>query len=359
MDVMPPRGALRPATMQKVRTLCAGVRHARSTSWRLPQHVFVGYPQFTLGLMPAPTNPVGLVPRSGADPPMPYTVPVSFDRFVDNISLTGDHQETANVRKDDIVATLKDHFTIVDAFATGSIPKDTALKSKADLDVMVVLHWERHIKGKTCEQVLQDVRDVLAEYRTNVRKNGQAVTLYYKTWPNVDIVPVSVTYNADDATSVNHYNVPDMNTGKWLWSRPRRHAAAINERAVACGVTFKPLVRIIKQWNAEHSTLMESYHIEALALRICTAPLSAYSWDVFNFFDEAVKLVAAPLEYDGGYADDYLDDYDARFEVLKRLRTARDRARDAWYLTYNGRDQHENAIEIWRQIFGSRFPAYG
>ena len=27
---------------------------------------------------------------------MPYTVPISFEKFVENISLTGDHKETAD-----------------------------------------------------------------------------------------------------------------------------------------------------------------------------------------------------------------------------------------------------------------------
>jgi hypothetical protein len=287
---------------------------------------------------------------------MPYTVPVSFDKFIENISLTGDHQDVANTRKDRIVSLLGNTFEILDAFPTGSIPKGTALKGQADLDVMTVLHYGKHIKGKSPAQVLQDVRDALGEYRTNVRKNGQAVTLYYESWPNVDIVPVSRTVN--DNGTVNHYNVPDMNTGTWLPSRPRRHATAINEKATECGKRFKPLIRMVKQWNKEHSDLMESYHIEVLALNICSGELADYSWEVFHFFDEAVKLVQAPLPYEGGNADEYLD-YATRQEVLKRLRTAKDRASDAWYLTYNGQSDHERAIEIWRQIFGSKFPAYG
>ena len=287
---------------------------------------------------------------------MPYTVPVSFDRFIENINLSGDHKETANSRKDRIVSLLGNTFDIVDAFATGSIPKGTTLKTQADLDVMVVLHWTKHINGKTCQEVLQDVRDALGKYRTNVRKNGQAVTLYYDSWPNVDIVPVSVTYNSDN--SVNHYNVPDMNTDMWLPSRPRKHANALNSKAAACGSQFKPLIRAIKQWNKEHSDLIESYHIEVLAVTILSAPLSGYSWDVFNFFSEAVKLVESPLAYEDGSADDYLD-HGTRREVLKRLRTAKDKAMKAWYLTFKDKNEHAEAIEIWRHVFGDKFPAYG
>ena len=288
---------------------------------------------------------------------MPSTVPTSFNKFVENISLTGDHKETATARKDRVVSLLSNSFTILDAFATGSIPRGTALKTVADLDVMVVLHWSKHIKGKSAEQVLQDVRDALGEYRTNVRKNGQAVTLYYDSWPNVDIVPVSRTTDSDG--SVNHYNVPNMTSGRWLESRPRRHANAIDAKANKCGDCFKPLVRMVKQWNIAHSDLMESYHIEALSLKAFDGVISDYPWVVFQFFDKAVTLVKSSLPYEGGYADDYLDNDDEREEVLNRLEAARDKARTAWYLTYDRRSEHEGAIGIWRQVFGDKFPAYG
>lgn len=71
---------------------------------------------------------------------MPYTVPASFNKFVENISLTGDHKETATARKDRVVSLLSNSLTILDGFATGSVPRGTALKTVADLDVMVVLH---------------------------------------------------------------------------------------------------------------------------------------------------------------------------------------------------------------------------
>lgn len=287
---------------------------------------------------------------------MPYTVSVSFDEFVTNISLTGDHHDVADARKERVVSLLKNDFTILDSFPSGSIPKNTAIKGYADLDVLVVLHYGKHIKNKSPEQVLQDVRDALGKYRTNVRKNGQAVTLYYDSWPNVDIVPVSRTTNEDG--TVNHYDVPDMNTGRWLESRPRKHSKQIESKASECGSKFKPIIRMIKEWNKEHSDLLESFHIEVMAIRAFSASLTDYPWSVFQYFDQAAKLASSPLAYESGYADDYLDSAQ-RKEVVKRFETARDKARDAWYMTYNGRNQHEEAIEVWHQIFGERFPAYG
>ncbi len=287
---------------------------------------------------------------------MAYTVAVSFDKFRENIELTGDHRDTANRRKDDIVESLKNDLTILEAFPSGSIPRYTAVTGYADLDVIVVLHYGKHIKDKKPSQVLQAVRDTLAEYKTNVRKNGQAVTLHYKTWPNVDIVPVSRTTNSDG--SVNHYNVPNMNDETWIQSRPRKHSTAMRDRNKICGDSFKRIVKMIKWWNHQHSSFLQSFHIEVIALKVFTGKLSDYSWDVFQYFDKAVEIVKSPLWHEDDYIDGYLD-YDKRAEAIKRLETARDKARDAWYCTYGERDDHEKAINLWRQIFGDKFPTYG
>jgi hypothetical protein len=112
---------------------------------------------------------------------MPYTVAVSFDKFRQDIEVSGTHRDTATRRRNSIVSLLKGDFEILDAFPSGSIPRYTAVRGYADLDVIVVLHYGKHIKGKKPSEVLKEVRDSLAQYRTNVRSNGQAVTLYFKT----------------------------------------------------------------------------------------------------------------------------------------------------------------------------------
>jgi len=212
---------------------------------------------------------------------MPYTVEASFDAFYESINLGGDHRETANTRRDDIVSTLGKTFSIVEAFSSGSIPKYTALKNHADLDLIVALHYGKHVEGKTPTQVLQSVRDALAEWRTGARKNGQAVTFYYKTWPNVDIVPVSRVVN-DDGT-VSHYNVPDSNADSWIASRPKSHAADIENKSSDCGYNFRRIIKMIKHWNKIHSDYLQSYHIEVLALKVFNSNLDDTPWNVCLF----------------------------------------------------------------------------
>jgi hypothetical protein len=287
---------------------------------------------------------------------MAYTVDAAFNTFYEQINLSGDHRETANKRRDWIVEQLKKKFEVLDSFGTGSIPKFTALKGHADLDVMVVLHYGKHIKDKLPSTVLQNVRDALAGYRTGVRSNGQAVTLGYDTWPNVDIVPVSRT---DDANgNVTQYNVPNSNTEQWMASRPKKHATTIEGRSTDCGQNFRRIIKMIKHWNRIHSEYLTSYHIEVLALNIFHTNLDDLPWNIHLFFDNAVNLVKSSLWYEVNYADAYLTTT-ARAEAVKRLEAASAKSLTAWYATHGSNNEHQTAIATWKQIFGDKFPAYG
>lgn len=287
---------------------------------------------------------------------MPHTVTYSFDLFRQNIEPPSYQRETATPRKNHIVSLLEESFEIIDSFPTGSLPRYTAVKGYADLDIMIVLHYGKHIKNRKPSEVLLSVRERLSEYRTNVRRNGQAITMAYKTWPNVDIVPVSRVVNADD--SVSHYNVPNMHNETWIKSQPVRHSNEMTERNASYGQQFKRIVKMIKWWNHQHSSYLQSFHIEVLALNILSGSFSNYPWQIFRFFDKAAEIVQAPLYHYVGNVDSYFD-WKRRQEAVKRLNTAKDKSRSAWNLTYGDNDDHEGAIKIWRQIFGNEFPQYG
>lgn len=287
---------------------------------------------------------------------MAYTVPFSFDKFRENIELSGDHREVARKRKERLVSLLENTFTVLDAFPSGSVPRYTAVTGYADLDVIVVLHYTNHIKDKLPSEVLQGVRDALGQYRTNVRKNGQAVTLHYNSWPSVDIVPVSRVVNEDGG--VNYYNVPNMNTESWIKSRPRKHSSDMTDKNRICGDSFKRVVKMIKWWNHQHGSYLQSFHIEVIALKTFSYAMSDYSWDVYRYFEAALELVSAPLWHEGAYIDSYLSDSN-RQEALNRIQTAKDKSLSAWFCTYQENNNHKRAIELWRQVFGDKFPAYG
>lgn len=285
---------------------------------------------------------------------MPYTVDYSFDLFRQAIEPPPYDKDTAIARRERLTSLLKQKLEILDAFPSGSLPKFTAIKDHADLDIIVVLHYGKHIKDRKPSEVLLTVQEVLSEYRTGVRRNGQAVTLYYKTWPNVDVVPVSKT--TDSAGNVTHYNIPDMNSETWIQSHPQIHSNELSTRNSSFGDQFKRIIKMIKWWNVNHSDLLQSYHIEVMALDILTGKFSNYPWDLYQFFEKAKDLTASSLWHGLGFVDDYLD-YEKRREVVKRLTTASEIASDAWYLGLN--EDEKGAISKWQQLFGDAFPEYG
>ena len=288
---------------------------------------------------------------------MPYLVQTAFDQFYAAINLPGDHRTTANDRRDRIVTRLRNKFVLVDAFATGSIPRMTALQGHADVDVMVVLHHGNHIAGRAPANVLRSVRDALGTSAGSVRRNGQAVTLKFAEWPNVDVVPCSVTYSDAAAKTVNHYSIPDMNRDAWIRTKPRLHTNNINNFVNANGPNVRKTIKMVKHWNQRVGSPLQSFHIEVIALKVFTS-WGEITWDVSQWFDRAAQLVANPLYHDGAYVDEYLD-WSARPKALALVNEARSNANSAWYATYNGRNDHKAAIASWRKVFGNTFPTYG
>lgn len=286
---------------------------------------------------------------------MAQSVHVAFNQFFDEINLKSDHRTIANDRRDHLIELLDNKFDVVEAFPSGSMPKYTALDKQADLDIILVLHYGKHVVGKTPTQVLKAVRDSIA-YKTTVRRNGQAVTLFYDSWPCVDIVPVYYVHFGDNIPK--YYCVPDMNTDTWLNSNPKVHTKSIHSRASVCGENFRKVIKFLKHWNKRCGNFLQSYHIEVMALRIFKGPMSDLTWDTFSFFDSAVPLLQSGLWHEWDYVDSYLNDAD-RSRVIKLFEEARDLARNAWYHTYNGSPYHATAIGMWRQILGKKFPAYG
>jgi hypothetical protein len=276
----------------------------------------------------------------------------AFEQFHREINLPGNHRATANRRAEWIVGRLRPHFTVIDAFPIGSIPKYTALQDHADLDVLVVLHHSKHIKNRLPSTVLANVRKALGPGVGRVRRNGQAVTMTFTSWPNVDVVPASRTMTSD-GTKVSRYKIPDMNRELWLPTRPRRHSSKINAAASVRGPLFRQIIKMVKDWSRRQPVKLQSYHIEVIALKT-SSTWDEYTWPIFQWFDAAIEAVDW-CWHDGQDISGYLSPADAD-KAKAQLQQAKDAARWAWWLTYGDRAAHREAIGIWKQIFGRRFP---
>lgn len=259
----------------------------------------------------------------------------------------------ANARKDWVVGRLRSGgLNVLDSFAIGSIPRYTALQDHADLDVMIVLHFGQHIKNRTPSQVLSDVKTALGSGAGAVRRNGQAVTMRFQSWPNVDVVPASRL--VDDSKQVTGYEIPDMNRGTWLGTNPPGHSVEMNLAAVAHGEKFRRVIKMIKEWNRLQEVRLQSYHIEVIALKVA-ATWDDHSWPLYRWF-EAAKGNMGFCWHAGADVSAYLS-YDRAQRASNQLGMASSLAQSAWYSAYKG--EHKQAIALWRSVFGQKFPTYG
>lgn len=281
---------------------------------------------------------------------MPYTLLSSFDKFIENITIGGDTKKIATSRRDSIFNLLKDKFTIVEAFPTGSLLRNTGLKNVSDVDVIVVLHYGKHIENKTPKKVLETVQAALSGYKAVVKKNGQAVTLYFKTWPNVDIVPAKhVTVGNGKVIKI-----PDMNTGRWIETDPKTHDSKI----AGLPLRGRYLIRMIKCWNNAHSNYFLSYHIEKVALKTESIRDGSnwaeddWAWALNKYFEKAIEMTESSTSISSEYGtDEWVD-------LRNRLRKAKEISYEAWQAIYSDKNV-EKAVGKLKVLFGDKFPTFG
>ncbi|MET9522864.1 nucleotidyltransferase [Streptomyces coeruleorubidus] len=286
---------------------------------------------------------------------MVWTVPYAFDQFYAAINLPGDHRALANTRKDWILRRIGTSLDILTSFPMGSISRFTALKGHADLDVMLVLNYGKHIKDQKPSTVLSEVKSALGAGAGSVRRNGQAVTMKFVSWPDVDVVPAA-RYRNDDG-SISHYEIPDMNREEWIKTKPNLHTRQMIDASSDRGANFRRVVKMMKDWNRRQDVSIQSYHLEVIALQMNTVDWDDTGWAVYQWFVKAETSLQW-LWHEGKDVAEYLS-FDRALRAKGQITEAKNKAFTAWYKTTSGVDDHCEAIRIWRSVFGSQFPAYG
>jgi hypothetical protein len=282
-----------------------------------------------------------------------WTSEYAFDQFYDAINLTGDYRVTANARRDWVLQRLRANgLTVLEAIPIGSIPRYTALRDHADVDVMAVLHFGNHIKNRRPSQVLETVRNALSSGSAGtLRRDGQAVTVSFASWPNVDVVPTSrLAHNG----VVTGYQIPDMHREEWIDTNPPAHGRDITAAAAARGKNFRRVLKMVKHWNRRQTIQLQSYHIEVIALNLET-DWSDYGWPLLQWF-KAAQPACDFLWHANSDVSGYLS-WERAQRAKTQLSTAEALALTGWYATTRNDDR--GAIGAFKSVFGQNFPAYG
>ena len=291
---------------------------------------------------------------------MATTTPKAFDEFKALLLLTDTQKQLVAGRRTSTAGYLKDSFgsssnmPLERTALIGSAGRDVIIRPLDDIDVMAVFANKDNVfetYRHNSQAFLYRIRDALSQYQVKiVGARGQAVRLFYAQPPHVDIAPVFKWSGVDAG-----YALPD-GKGGWLTTNPDKHEAYMAKRNMALSFHLKPLVRMLKRWNRVHSKRLKSFHLEVIAASIFSN-LSSNSRDAsVKFFEWAPNhlSVSDPAGHSGDLSL-YLS-WQQRQEVKTSFDSSADRARRA--IEAENRGDHQEAVRLWRIIYGDEFPAY-
>jgi hypothetical protein len=253
---------------------------------------------------------------------------------------------------------------LVTTFLSGSYRRDTAIRpalvdgvlQRPDVDVIVVTS---HTKKDRPKEVLSALEKALrAAGYENIKVNRRSICVTLKG-VDMDIVPVIEEADA--------YLIPDVELKEWLTTNPPAHTQWTVNVNTEAGGRFKPLVKLFKSWRrvhladlrrpkgfileclvAKHMNYFQERH-EPLFVTLLEAIRDAYALTVL--------LEKVPFLEDPGVPGNNVFS-SVKFEEFKKFYDTVKAQADLARKAMNEEDQ-DKQLELWRKVFGPRFPATG
>jgi hypothetical protein len=291
---------------------------------------------------------------------MASTVPQAFDEFAAKLRPTENQKATIAERRSVTAKYLRESFgsgTCMELLSTkviGSADRDTIIRPIGDIDVLAVFEDAAFYNYQNdSRKFLYRVRDALNKYQVKVvGARGQAVRLFYESPPHVDIVPAVKRDSGG-------YFIPSGETDfwgghRWLTTDPDEHARWMSEQNAALAYNLKPLIRLLKRWNREHSAHLRSFHLEVMAAETFGTLGSNRRTATQKFFEWASGHISVkdPAGHSGDLSS-YMTYY-SRVQLRSLLDSSSKRARQA--IAAEDAGDRAEAVRLWRIIYGPEFP---
>lgn len=289
-----------------------------------------------------------------------YVVP-RFSRFLSNIQLTAGQHSDGNVKKNGVIGCLNRAYygsssSSDNSFFVGSWGKDTAIRPPRDVDVYfelpkdVYYRFDAYTSNKQ-SALLQEVKAVLQKSyptTTNIRGDGPVVLVGFDSYC-VEVVPAF-------GLEGSRYLVCDTkNGGTYKVTAPWHEIVHIDEADKRNANNFRPLVRMLKVWQAYCSVPIKSFHLELLAIEYIDQSdwrdksLLWYDWLVRDFFDYLIRRANTHIRIPGTGELMWLGD-----NWKTRAESAYSRAGSA--CAYEEQNLMLVAGDEWQKIFGPDIP---
>lgn len=291
------------------------------------------------------------------------TVDEAFTKFRSRLEITDTEQQAASRRQQAIRAKLDEALDVASDFLAGAYVRDTKTKPLRDVDIVVVLgNDEASFRDQHPSAVLHRVRDVLAPHygADRVVTDRRCVRIDFGTQAVDDVSGDVMSFDVVPAFAQGqNFEIPDDLLGDWIATNPKVHAEMATAANAAFSRQWKPVVKMVKQWNRHNGGAIEpSFLIEVLALRLLDAPWGgSYPYEIRQFFASAADRLADGWADPAGVGPAVSDVLDADPNKLAAARTALREAEgtctEALRLERAGRTGE--ALSIWQSLFGPTF----
>ena len=296
------------------------------------------------------------------------TTQTQFRIFLNDIEPSKITKSNASTAHTNLRAFLRGHETFknvhVDTFLSGSYKRDTAIRPRSkngeeerpDVDIIVVTN---HTLYDDPEEVLDLLYGTLKENHDNIRKQARSVGISTAK-ADMDVVPII----APQGMTGTLY-IPDRKLKTWLVTNPPRHTTWTTEVNEASGGRFKPLAKLMKWWRRENPTISKypkGFVIECITAKCMDYGETQYA-DLFLGTLEGIveryalyiSLKLVPHIDDPGVPGNSVTSgmTFAAFEgFYNKAKAHAELGRRA-----QAEQDPDESLALWRQIFGSRFPA--
>ncbi len=297
------------------------------------------------------------------------TTDEAFRKFKSRLELNDREQQNASNRHTEVRELIRSKFTIDRDFLTGSYRRHTKTKPLKDIDIFFVLaESERNkYRDKAPNVVLDDFYDVLVEKygKDAVRKQGRSINVDFGVVVDaedntdyrvlsVDVVPAFAA--GDD------YDIPNVDTGKWMRTNPETHADKATKAHQAFSKEWKGLVRMVKYWNnhpkhGKDKPVKPSFLIEVMALECLHGGWQGrFDYEIQSFFSSLADRILEDWPDPAGLGSPVSDGMDDQRKARAKelLEAASREASNAIDLARKGRNG--DALKAWRALFGPMFP---
>ena len=288
---------------------------------------------------------------------MAKTVSAGFLELLGQLGLTADEASTASTRATAIKDFFDANFTMAErAFTIGSYRRGTIIRPERDIDLLAPLSYATYKDrfDNDSRAFLYFVREKLNQRypQTKVSSRELAVLLDF-TIIRADVVPAF-------RRNGGGFLIPNGKKG-WTPTNPPYHTQLINTRDGELESQLKPLIKLLKFWNAQNGGHLRSFHVELMVWRMWqnASSLPVYSNAVMQSIESTRGWLKSPFHdpwEGGGYIDAYLSS-DTRAKVIRMLE--QDAKASAKAEEYRKAEKIEKAFERWGVVFRHEFPAFG